>query len=114
MSQAAMNASAFSEMKELMGDSLNEIISLCLQSLPEQLSAIEDAIDSNNAESLFNVSHKMKSASGSIGAFGLAEKAETLELIGRDGSTQVPDQAIDELRDATEQVIIFLNTEINS
>lgn len=114
MSQAAMDASAFSEMKELMGESLNEIISLCLQSLPEQLSAIEDAINNNNAESLFNISHKMKSASGSIGAFGLAEKAETLELIGRDGSTQVSDQAIGELRDATEQVISFLSTEINN
>ena len=114
MSQTAMDTSAFSEMKELMGDSLNEIISLCLQSLPEQLSAIEEAIDKNNAESLFNVSHKMKSASGSIGAFGLAEKAETIELIGRDGSTRVPDQAIDELRDATEQVITFLSTEISN
>ena len=114
MSQTAMDASAFSEMKELMGDTLNEVIALCLESLPEQLNAIENAINNDNAESLFNVSHKMKSASGSIGAFGLAEKAETLELIGRDGSTQVPDQAIDELRDATEQVISFLNTEINS
>lgn len=114
MSQTAMDASAFSEMKELMGDTLNEVISLCLQSLPEQLNAIEDAIDKNNAESLFNVSHKMKSASGSIGAFGLAQKAETLEMIGRDGSTQVSDQAIDELRDATRQVITFLNSEMNN
>ncbi len=114
MSQTAMDAAAFSEMKELMGDALNEVIALCLQSLPEQLNAIEEAIDKDNAESLFNVSHKMKSASGSIGAFGLAEKAETLEIIGRDGSTQVPDQAIDELRDATAQVLTFLNTEINN
>ncbi len=114
MSQNAMDAAAFSEMKELMGDTVNEVITLCLQSLPEQLSAIEVAIDTNNAESLFNVSHKMKSASGSIGAFGLAEKAETIEIIGREGSTQVPEQAIDELRDATRQVITFLNTEINN
>jgi len=114
MSQTAMDAAAFSEMKELMGNTLNEVITLCLQSLPEQLNAIEEAIDSNNAESLFNTSHKMKSASGSIGAFGLAEKAETLEIIGREGSTQVPDQAIEELRDATKQVITFLNTEINN
>jgi HPt (histidine-containing phosphotransfer) domain-containing protein len=114
MSQTAMDAAAFTEMKELMGDSLNDIITLCLQSLPEQLTAIEDAIDKDNAESLFNVSHKMKSACGSIGAFGLAEKAEIIEIIGRDGSTQVPDQAINELRDATTQVITFLNTEINN
>ncbi len=114
MSQTAMNAAAFTEMKELMGDSLNDIITLCLQSLPEQLTAIEDAINKDNAESLFDVSHKMKSACGSIGAFGLAEKAEIIEIIGRDGSTQVPDQAINELRDATTQVITFLNTEINN
>ena len=114
MSQTAMNAAAFTEMKELMGDSLNEVISLCLQSFPEQLKAIENAIDKNNAESLFSVSHKMKSACGSIGAFGLAEKAETIEIIGREGSTQVSDQAINELRDATMQVITFLKAEINN
>ena len=114
MSQTAMDAAAFTEMKELMGDSLNEVIILCIQSLPEQLNAIEDAIDKNNAESLFSVSHKMKSACGSIGAFGLAEKAETVEIIGRKGSTQVSDQALNELRDATMQVIIFLKAEINT
>ncbi|MCK4833169.1 MAG: Hpt domain-containing protein [Gammaproteobacteria bacterium] len=113
MSQTAMDAAAFSEMKQLMGDSLNDVIELCLQSLPEQVSAIEDAIDNKNAESLFNVSHRMKSACGSIGAFGLAEKAESIEIIGRDGSTQVSDQAINELRDAASQVITFLNNEIN-
>jgi len=114
MSQTAMDAAAFSEMKELMGDALNDVITLCLQSLPEQLSAIEEAINKNNAESLFSVSHKMKSACGSIGAFGLAERVEAIEVIGRGGSTQVSDQAIDELRDATRQVISFLNTEINN
>lgn len=112
MTQPALDTAAFSEMKELMGDSLNEIIAMCLQSLPEQLSAIEDAISNNNAESLFNVSHKMKSACGSIGAFGLAEKAQTIEIISRDGSAQIPEKAIHELREATHQVITFLNDEI--
>ena len=114
MSQTAMNVAAFTEMKELMGDSLNDVIILCLQSLPEQLNAIEDAIDKNNADSLFSVCHKMKSACGSIGALGLAEKAEIVEIIGRNGSTQVSDQAINELRDATMLVITFLKTEINN
>jgi hypothetical protein len=43
----------------------------------------------------------------------LAEKAEVIELIGRDGSTQVPDQAISDLRDATRQVLSIINEEIN-
>ena len=113
MSQTAINTAAFTEMKELMGEALNDVITLCLQSLPEQLNDIEDAINKNNAELLFNVSHKMKSSCSSIGAFGLAEKAEAVEIIGRKGSTQVSDQSINELRDATMQVITFLNTEIN-
>lgn len=114
MSQTAIDATAYTEMKELLGDALNDVIILCLQSLPEQLNIIEDAIDSNNAESLFNVAHKMKSSCGSIGAFGLAEKAEAVEIIGRNGSTQVSDRALNELRNATMQVISFLNSEINS
>ena len=114
MPQTAMDASAFSEMKEMMGDTFKEVLLLCIETLPEQLSAIENAIETRDAESLFNISHKMKSSSGSIGAFGLAEKAEVIELIGRDGSTQVPDRAISELRDATRQVLSIISQEINS
>ena len=114
MPQTAMDASAFSEMKELLGDTFKEVLNLCIQTLPEQLSAIEDAIESNNADALFNVSHKMKSSSGSIGAFGLAEKAEVIELIGRDGSTKVPDEAITDLQIATRQVLSIINEELNN
>ena len=114
MSQPAMDASAFAEMKELMGDSFNDIITLSLQSLPEQLNDIETAISNNTAETLFHTSHKMKSACGSIGAFGLAEKVEVIEIIGRDGSVAVPEHALDELRTAIEQVTSILNAELNA
>ncbi|HHJ34705.1 MAG TPA: Hpt domain-containing protein [Gammaproteobacteria bacterium] len=112
MSQTAMDAAAFTEMKELMGDTFTEIINMCLQSLPEQLAGIETAISENNAEHLFNISHKMKSSCGSIGAFGLAKKAEAIEIIGRDGSTDISAQLIDELRDLTHQVVSILNAEL--
>jgi len=113
MSQAAMDAGAFAEMKELMGDTFKDVIALCLQSLPEQLNEIEKAIENKNAESLFLVSHKMKSSCGSIGAFGLAEKAEAIELIGRNGSTDVAEQTFHEFHDAINQVITILKTELN-
>ncbi len=114
MPQVALDAGAFAEMKEMMGDTFADIVSLCLQTLPEQLSGIETAIQNTNAEELFNLAHKMKSSCGSIGAFGLAEKAQVLELIGREGKTDVPEQALDELRIATNQVINILNNEANS
>ena len=112
MSQAAMDAGAFAEMKELMGSSFIEIIAMCLQNLPEQLTQVEAAIKSQDADALFDVAHKMKSSGGSIGAFGLAEKIEVIELIGRDGTTNVSEQAYEELLSFATQVISILTTEL--
>ncbi len=114
MSQTAMDAGAFAEMKELMGSSFIEIITMCLQNLPEQLIQVDAAIKSQDADALFNVTHKMKSSCGSIGAFGLAEKIEVIELIGREGTTEVPDQAYDELRSFASQVISILTDELTA
>ena len=113
MPQAAMDAGAFAEMKELMGDTFKDIIKMCLQRLPQQLDDIRTAIEDRDVDNLFNISHKMKSSCGSIGAFGLAEKVETIEIIGRKGSTEVSDQIFNELRDATNQVISILNAELD-
>ena len=113
MSQPVVDANAFAEMKELMGDDFKDIVSMCLQSLPEQLSQIERAIKTQNVDTLFTISHKMKSSCGSIGAFGLAERAEAIEIISRNGSAIISEQTLNDLRDATEQVISLLNTELN-
>jgi HPt (histidine-containing phosphotransfer) domain-containing protein len=112
MSQAAIDTHAFAEMKELMGDAFKDVIMMCLQSLPVQLNDIETAIQNQNAEEIFNVSHKMKSSCGSIGAFGLAEKAEAIELISRDGSADIPAKIFNELCDATKQVVSILDAEL--
>ena len=108
MPQPAIDIDAFTEMKDLMDDAFSDVIKMSLQTLPEQLTGIKTAVDNANAESLFNISHKMKSSCGSIGARGLAEKAEAIELIGRQGSTDVPDDMLSGLQDATREVLSFL------
>ncbi len=113
MSQTAMDTAAFSEMKELMGDAFKDIIDMCLQSLPEQLTEIEMAIKNQDADTLFHIAHKMKSSCGSIGAFGLAEKAEVIELIGRSGSTQDTNEAFIELQSSIDEVLTLLKEEMN-
>jgi len=113
MSQTAMDTAAFSEMKELMGDTFKDIIAMCLQSLPEQLTEIEMAIKNQDADTLFHIAHKMKSSCGSIGAFGLAEKAEVIELIGRRDSTQGTNEAFAELQSSLEEVLTLLKEEIS-
>jgi HPt (histidine-containing phosphotransfer) domain-containing protein len=111
MSQPALDNAAFNEMKAMMGDAFRDVVEMCLQTLPDQLEAIESAINQQDAEALFNVCHKLKSSSGSIGAYGLAEKAQAVEQIGRNGSSDVPEAAINDLRTAIQQVIVVLDAE---
>ncbi len=108
MSQPAMDAAAFSEMKELMGESFAEVIAMCLQNLPEQLSKIETAIQDQDADTLFKTSHTMKSSCSSIGAFGLAEKLEVIELISRKGTMQGTDEALVEIQSSLAEVLAIL------
>lgn len=111
MSQAAMDLNAFAEMKDLMGDTFIEIISMCLESLPEQNDKLAIAISNNDTEQIFNVAHRLKSSCGSIGAFGLAEKAEVIERISREGSTQGINAAYSDLQLALEEVLTHLKNE---
>ena len=113
MSQTAMDAAAFTEMKELMGDTFKEVVTMCLQSLPEQSDLLEAAISNDDAEQVFNIAHRLKSSCGSIGAFGLAEKAEMIEQIGRQGSTQGANEAFSELQSSLEEVLTVLKQEIS-
>ena len=111
MPQAALDPNAFAEMKELMGDTFNDIIAMCLQTLPEQNDLLALAIDNEDAEQTFNISHRLKSSCSSIGAFGLAEKAEVIERISRDGSTQGTSTAYSELQTALQEVLSHLQNE---
>ena len=113
MSQTAMDAAAFTEMKELMGDTFKEVVTMCLQSLPEQSDLLETAISNDDAEQVFNIAHRLKSSCGSIGAFGLAEKAEIIEQIGRQGSTQGAHEAFSALQSSLEEVLTVLKQEIS-
>jgi len=95
--EPAINTEALQELKTLMGDSLNDILQTFLDYMPSQIQELRVAIQDENAEMVFNLAHKMKSSSSSIGAMGLARKAEQIELIGRAGKTDGTRDAYDEL-----------------
>ena len=113
MTKTAMDTAALTEIKDLMGDSFNDVISMCLQDLPEQSTLLKTAISNNDAKQVFNIAHRLKSTCGTIGAFGLAEKAETIELIGRQGSTQGANEAFTKLQPLLEEVLTILKKEIS-
>jgi len=94
----AINMEALQELKSLMGDSLNDILQTYLDYMPSQIQDLRAAIQDENADMVFNLAHKIKSSSSSIGAMDLARKAEQIELIGRAGKTAGTRDACDELR----------------
>lgn len=110
MSQAAINTQAFTEMKEIMGDSFVDVVSICLETLPEQNTKLAAAIEAEDAEQIFSIAHRLKSSCGTIGAYGLAEKAEKIEQIGRKGSAVGANDAYSELQPFLQDVLTYLQS----
>lgn len=114
MQKHAMDADAFAEIKELMGDSFNDVITMTLETLPEQLEQLQSAITNKDAENIFSTAHRIKSSTSTIGAQGVANNAEAIELIGREGSSEIPAQLFDALSASVTEVITILEDELKS
>ena len=114
MNQAAMDPTAFAEVKALMGDALNDVLQLTADTLPEQLAALEQAITAADAQQVFQCAHRIKSASGTIGALGLARCAEAVEMTGRGGSAAVDADQLTALRQAVDAVLQTIREEIQA
>ena len=112
MPQPAMDTSAFDKVKALMGDSFKDVLTLTLETLPPQMALLESAIQNKNTEQIFSIAHRIKSASGTIGALGLGNKVEQIELIGRSGSADIPASYLQALTTSCNEVIAILKKEI--
>ena len=96
--EEAINSEALDELRSLMGESLNEVLQTFLDFVPDQINELSTAVFNNDADGVFNLAHKMKSSSSSIGALGLAHTAEQIELIGRAGSTEGAAELLEQLK----------------
>lgn len=112
MQQPAMDADAFAEIKSLMGDSFNDIIIMTLETLPEQLEQLQLAITNKDADKIFNTAHRIKSSTSTIGALGVANNSEAIELIAREGSSEISPQLFNALSTSITDVITILKDEL--
>ena len=96
--ETAIKTEALEELRSLMGDSLDEVLQTYIDYIPGQIDELSQAVLTDDAESVFNLAHKMKSSSSSIGALGLAQVAEQIELIGRAGSTRGTAELLEKLK----------------
>ena len=100
--EEAITMDALVELRSLMGEALNEVLQTYIDFIPGQIEELDEAITNNDADSVFNLAHKMKSSSSSIGARGVASVAEQIEMIGRSGSTDGTAELLDQLKNLYE------------
>lgn len=110
--EEAINSEALDELRSLMGESLNEVLQTFIDYVPDQINELSKAVFNNDADGVFNLAHKMKSSSSSIGALGLAHTAEQIELIGRAGSTEGAAELLEQLKGMYSDAEVLLLEEL--
>ena len=80
-----LDPDVLSELRELLEDGYGELLQSYLDDLASQIEALELALMSGAATTLGQIAHKLKSASGSVGAQRLSALAFELEQIGKSG-----------------------------
>lgn len=114
MEPKAMDMRTYNEMKSVMGEVLQELIETFLDYMPGQLDDLNSAINKDDPDLVFSIAHRIKSSSNCIGALGLAETAETIELIGRAGKTEGADTHFSVLSKQLTEAMDFLKQELKS
>jgi two-component system sensor histidine kinase/response regulator len=84
---------------------LTEIVNLFLETYPDLLREIENAISRKDAGGLCRAAHTMKGAVANFGAKAVVERAKSLEEIGRRGDLASAGQGVQELRAILEQFL---------
>lgn len=114
MELKAMDMRAYREMKRVMGVVLKELIETFLDYMPGQLDDLNNAVNKEDPELIFSIAHRIKSSSNSIGALGLAETAEIIELLGRSGKTEGVAPHLSMLSEQLVETMDFLKQELKS
>ncbi len=114
MTQNSMDLRAYTEVKNIMGEVLQELIDTFIEYMPEQIENLETAIRDNDAEHIFSIAHRIKSSSNSLGALGLAETAESIEMIGRRGESTGAAEHLSTLQSQYSEVVDFLKEELKT
>lgn len=98
MTNSALDAAIFGELRELMGETMEEFIKTYIENTPRLIDNISHALSENNTDSIYNAAHQIKGGSGSIGALGLANVAYEIEIITKSGSIDGVPTLLDQLQ----------------
>ena len=98
-------------LKELLGDSYLELVNDFTSDFPIKFKALQIAANENDVDSIFKLSHTLKSSSGSFGFTRLYKRLEYLELQARTDEISDLTQQIDLIEQEFTIVLSMLNDE---
>ncbi len=92
VSEEVLDQTVLASLRELQEegepDIVEEVGGLYLKNAPEKISAIEKAVEKNDANALKIAAHNLKSSSAYVGAMRLSALSKDLEMMGRSGSME--------------------------
>lgn len=112
MTASRLNAAALDNIRALQRpgrpDILRRVIMRYLESTPELLQSLREAIQRNDPQAMYMAAHNLKSSSANLGALELAELSRQLETLGRQHSTE----GVTELLASVEAEYTFVESEL--
>jgi CheY-like chemotaxis protein/two-component sensor histidine kinase len=103
-----INKKYLADQKEAVGDCFDEIVQAYLQSLSDSVQQLKDLSQKNNLKEVAKVAHKIKGASGTMGADALFDILGVIEKQGKD-NIKPEDDLVSQLENLTKQTIIELS-----
>lgn len=88
------------ELREVLGDELDEIVEHFVAQLDEQVNAVGDALDAGERVMTVEAAHSLKGGAGNFGANRLSMIAAMIERAGRDGDLAKAAGLLAALRDS--------------
>jgi signal transduction histidine kinase/CheY-like chemotaxis protein len=103
-------------LRELQGEGepeiLSELIDLFLDEVPQQLGALREAVEKDDAPSVERIAHTLKGSSGNMGATRMAQICAELEDVGASGDLSRAPELLERLEEEFWRVRLALESEV--
>jgi len=98
-------------LKKLLGDSYLELVGDFTSDFPVKFKNLQLAANQDDVDSLFKISHTLKSSSGSFGFTRLYKRLEFLELQARKNQLTNPIEQVKLIKKAFDEVLLKIDKE---
>ena len=102
----------FGELRESVGEAFTKLLEIFMEDTPKYLQTLEQAVAKSDPEKVAAVAHSIKGSSRNFGANRLAEISKEMEDIGRSGTINGAQEALESLFRESDRVIAALRDEL--